>query len=730
MHHTLSHAATTPPAYPDDDAADEPRRRDVERLLSADALPMSDRLRAEARGTAERLFAASKHAPLRPGDRLGAYRVGRLLGLGGQAFVYEATHEALGRRVALKVPRPEVAERVLQEARLTASLEHPNVVRVEDVSSEGAELPFLVMELCSGGSLDQLLERYPRGLPVPEVRRIATAVLEALSWAHARGVVHRDVKPANVLFDGQGTPKLADLGIGTQATAAVDLVHSVSLTNQTDGPAGTPLYVAPEQEDPRRLAGAAVDGRADLFSFGKMLFVLLTGASPRTIRPPSRLRAELSPAWDDLVFRLVEEDRARRHASAGEVLAALRAIPDGRSAAAPAPRAPAPPLPPLRALPVPVPASPALPTLGAVAPPSPPTVPPAVIVRSRRAERHGRRAARLLSLAGLFSLGFWVWLVAFRHWGAGPWLGLSLVKTGALTGGLALLWLARVGRRPDVVGPPLPVAFGLAALLAGWAPYVALHGEGLYSRGLLPTAGAGVLFSFLLALVARLTLFRRAPTEAQPEVEVRVRPRERPSEPQIVVHRRTPFGEALQAVATVIGWSVAAVAVVALGLIVGLVVLGVFASWRTKLAAWPDRRRCSWTSWTRSSWTRSTPCTSTSASRGRRSCATSTRARGSSSRPARSRSRPWPPASSRTDGRSTCRRSRPGCAGATGGWRGSRRSSTTCAPPGSSSTRSRTTRPGRRSSTRRCACRTGCPGPSARGGPGSGSPTRAPSSTP
>jgi len=578
MNHTLSHAATTPPAYPDDDAADEPRRRDVERLLSADALPMSDRLREEARGTAERLFAASKHAPLRPGDRLGAYRVGRLLGLGGQAFVYEATHEALGRRVALKVPRPEVAERVLQEARLTASLEHPNVVRVEDVGSaevaagstpgDGAEVPFLVMELCSGGSLDQLLERYPRGLPVPEVRRIATAVLEALSWAHARGVVHRDVKPANVLFDGQGTPKLADLGIGTQATAAVDLVHSVSLTNATDGPAGTPLYVAPEQEDPRRLSGAAVDGRADLFSFGKMLFVLLTGASPRTIRPPSRLRTELSPAWDDLVFRLVEEDRARRHASAGEVLAALRAIPDGRTAAPP----PRPPAPPLRALPVPVPASPAAPTFGVAAP----TVPPAVVVRSRRAERHSRRSARLLSLAGLFSIGFWVWLVAFRHGGAGP----SLVKTGALTGGLLLLWLARVGRRPDVVGPPLPVAFGLATLLAGWAPYVALHGAGLYSRGLLPTAGAGVLSALLLGLVARFTLFRRLPAgavEPQPEVEVRVRPRERSSEPQIVVHRRTPVGEALQAVATVIGWSVAAVAVVALGLIVGLVVLGVVA---------------------------------------------------------------------------------------------------------------------------------------------------------
>jgi hypothetical protein len=580
MNDTLSHAPTTPPAYPDDDAADEPRRRDVERLLSADALPMSDRLREEARGTAERLFAASKHAPLRPGDRLGAYRVGRLLGLGGQAFVYEATHEALGRRVALKVPRPEVAERVLQEARLTASLEHPNVVRVEDVGSaevaagtpgDGAEVPFLVMELCPGGSLDQLLERYPRGLPLPEVRRIATAVLEALSWAHARGVVHRDVKPANVLFDGQGTPKLADLGIGTQATANVDLVHSVSLTSATDGPAGTPLYVAPEQEDPRRLSGAAVDGRADLFSFGKMLFVLLTGASPRTIRPPSRLRTELSPAWDDLVFRLVEEDRGRRYASAADVLAALRAIPDGRTAAAA--RAPAPPL---RALPVPVPASPAAPTFGVAAP----TAPPAVVVRSRRAERHGRRSARLLSLAGLFSIGFWVWLVAFKHWGAGPWLGLSLVKTGALTGGLLLLWLARVGRRPDMVGPPLPVALGLAALLAGWAPYVALHGAGLYSRGLLPTAGAGVLSSLLLALVARFTLFRRVPAgaiEPQPEVEVRVRPRDRQSEPQIVVHRRTPFGEALQAVATVIGWSVAAVAVVALGLIVGLVVLGVVA---------------------------------------------------------------------------------------------------------------------------------------------------------
>jgi serine/threonine protein kinase len=119
---------------------------------------MSDRLRDEARSTGERLFAASKHAPLRPGDRLGAYRVGRLLGLGGQAFVYEATHDALGRRVALKVPRPEVAERVLHERSSRPSLEHPNVVRVEDVGSaevaagDGREVPFLVMELCPAGA--------------------------------------------------------------------------------------------------------------------------------------------------------------------------------------------------------------------------------------------------------------------------------------------------------------------------------------------------------------------------------------------------------------------------------------------------------------------------------------------------------------------------------------------------------------------------------------------------
>ncbi|MCO5170937.1 MAG: serine/threonine protein kinase [Planctomycetes bacterium] len=485
---------TQPPAYEPDDDGPEPRRRDVDRLLRRDDFPLPDELRSVVHDAAERLFGAPAEAPYRPGDRLGGFRISRLLGAGGQAWVYEATHEQLQRRVALKVPRPDVAERVVREARLTAPLEHPHIVRVEQIAAEG-EAPFLVMECCQGGSLDHLLERFPGGLPVPDVRAIARGVLEALAFAHGRGVVHRDVKPANVLFDAGGTPKLADLGIGTISAGGPDLVHSGTLSRATlDGPMGTPLFVAPEQEDPSRLRGAAIDGRADLFSFGKTLFVMLTGASPRTIRPPSRLRPDLHPAWDDVVFRLVEEDRERRFRDAREALAALERVPDLQ--------------PPVAAPAAPVPA---------------------------------HHAGRLFLLGALASAAFAAYLEAQHttvRLGPEGWLELAPLKVGALLGAAFLLWFRRLERRARTA-TSTGAALALTALLAGWAP--ALYGlSGAMSPHafeLASQAAAGV--AAVLGAGCAVTLFPPRRRHA-PAVRVRARP-------------RGPVGQAVGAVGRVLG---------------------------------------------------------------------------------------------------------------------------------------------------------------------------------
>ncbi len=486
-------AGTEPPGDDQDDDGREPRRRDVDRLFRAHEFPFPDELRAEVHDAAERLFGAPSEAPYRPGDRLGVYRIVRLLGAGGQAYVYEASHEQLQRRVALKVPRPEVAERIIREARLTAPLEHPHIVRVEDIAAD-REAPFLVMECCTGGSLDHLLERYPGGLPLADVRAIARAVLEALEFSHRRGVVHRDVKPANVLFDARGTPKLADLGIGTAGTGGPDLEHSVGLSRATlEGPMGTPLFVAPEQEDPRRLRGASIDGRADLFSFGKMLFVMLTGASPRTIRPPSRLRPGLDPAWDDLVFRLVEEARERRYASATEALAALAAIPE---------RAPASPV--------------------AV------TVTPSALPAPTEPARDPRRlAGAVFFVAALLSAAFAAYLeVQHTTLRIGPsaWLDLAPLKVGALLGGAFLLWFRRLERRA-AQATSAGAALVLSALLAGWAPALYTlrvnHLLGPTPFELLSQLAAGT--AAVLGAGCAVTLFPRRPTRRPPEVRVRPR---------------------------------------------------------------------------------------------------------------------------------------------------------------------------------------------------------------
>ncbi|MET9695794.1 protein kinase [Streptomyces sp. NPDC006529] len=210
----------------------------------------------------------------------GRYRIEGLLGGGGMAQVYRAHDERLGRTVALKAMRgdlphdPGWAARFRREARAMAALSHPNVVAVHDTGEEpGADgagpVPFIVMELIAGRTLaEHLAERGP--LPVAEALDLAAQMLAALAAAHAHGLVHRDIKPGNVLLTGDGTAKVADFGIAATAESG-----ATALTRAGTA-IGTPPYMSPEQIEGR----AGVDGRSDLYALGVVLFEMLAGRVP------------------------------------------------------------------------------------------------------------------------------------------------------------------------------------------------------------------------------------------------------------------------------------------------------------------------------------------------------------------------------------------------------------------------------------------------------------------
>jgi hypothetical protein len=269
----------------------------------------------------------------------GRYELADRIGGGGMADVFRAHDRTLDCDVAVKVMRPafandaEFAERFHREAEAMGSIEHPNIVRVLD-SGASADGPYIVMELVRGGTLWDLMRARVR-VDQYVAAQIAAAIADGLEAAHVRGVLHRDLKPDNVLLDGEGRPKIADFGIARLA-AATAITRAGELL-------GTPQYLAPEQ-----MSGDIVDERADVYALGVILYEMLTGARPtggRTPseivsrrlrvdpRPPSRLVA-ITPALNALVLRALARDPARRIRRAADLRAALLAI------TPPAPRVP------------------------------------------------------------------------------------------------------------------------------------------------------------------------------------------------------------------------------------------------------------------------------------------------------------------------------------------------------------------------------------------------------
>jgi serine/threonine protein kinase len=213
--------------------------------------------------------------PLTPGQQLFEYRVIRALGQGGFGTVYLAQDTLLDRPVAIKELLPSAQadraafQRFLQEARAAGNLNHPSIVTVYALKPADTTT-YLVMEYLPGGSLRALLSQRAR-LPIDEAVRIATDVCDGLAAAHARGIVHRDVKPENILLSAEGRAKVGDFGIAHVPRAASAAYMVGGLTEAGFQP-GTLIYMSPEQ-----IRGEAVDGRSDVYQVGALLYEMLTG---------------------------------------------------------------------------------------------------------------------------------------------------------------------------------------------------------------------------------------------------------------------------------------------------------------------------------------------------------------------------------------------------------------------------------------------------------------------
>ena len=276
-----------------------------------------------------------------PGMQVGPYQILERLGQGGMATVYKAYHPALDRYVALKVLHPafmedpNFLERFRREARVVARLDHPNIVPIYDFSEHEGQ-PYLVMKFIEGETLKARLQR--GRLSMEEIMVVAEAVGAALSYAHRQGVLHRDVKPSNVMLAADGRIYLTDFGLARIAQAGESSLSSDRLL-------GTPQYISPEQA----LGKGDLDERTDVYSFGVMLFELFLARVPYSadtpyaiihdhiytpLPRPRDLDPNISPALERVLLKALAKSPEDRFASVEALMEALRQAVRGEDALA------------------------------------------------------------------------------------------------------------------------------------------------------------------------------------------------------------------------------------------------------------------------------------------------------------------------------------------------------------------------------------------------------------
>lgn len=277
-------------------------------------------------------------------DRIPGYQIIKLLGKGAMARVYLGRQVSLNRDVAIKVlPKSrsndaDFVERFYKEGQAAAKLAHPNIVQAYDVGSNPEGIHYFVMEYVEGSTLYDVMQPPPAGLgrhfTEAEALEIGIQMADALSHAHKRGLIHRDVKPKNILLTPTGAAKLTDLGL------AREMNDKQAAESEAGKAYGTPYYISPEQ-----IRGEVdIDARADIYSLGATLYHLVTGRPPfdgetpsavmhRHLKdeliPPDHINTELSAGIGEIIEVAMAKDKANRYASCDELIEDLRAVRDG-----------------------------------------------------------------------------------------------------------------------------------------------------------------------------------------------------------------------------------------------------------------------------------------------------------------------------------------------------------------------------------------------------------------
>ncbi|MCZ6786681.1 MAG: serine/threonine protein kinase, partial [Planctomycetota bacterium] len=311
----------------DDECGDDPvLRREVERLLKESATDLP--IKAEAVHESEGSYSA--------GQRVGDFVFERELGSGGMGIVYLATQTSLQRKVAVKVLRPGLSvsdtqiERFRREAKATAKLQHRGIVSIQAVGEENG-VHYLAMDYNEGDSLDRIIEEEAGSGAARDPTRwvkLVAEVADALHYAHGEGVIHRDIKPHNIIVDAEGYPHVLDFGL-----AKVEALSSLSRSGDMTG---TPYYMSPEQALAKRVR---LDHRTDIFSLGCVLYELLAGVRPFegetqqdvlfgiTFRDPEPLKKHnpaVSAELQTICFKAMEKNPENRYATAKEFADDLR----------------------------------------------------------------------------------------------------------------------------------------------------------------------------------------------------------------------------------------------------------------------------------------------------------------------------------------------------------------------------------------------------------------------